>query len=59
MTLSEFSPLFNASETAFALNSTGIRTEHAYVGWIKRFICCHGKRQTADLRAAAVETVLI
>ena len=59
MTLSEFSPLSNRSETGFALNTTGIRTNHAYVDWIKRFICFRGKRQPADLRSAAAESFLI
>ena len=35
-----------------------IRTEQAYVDWIKRFIYFHGKRHPADLGAAVVEAFL-
>lgn len=35
-----------------------IRTEHAYVDWIKRFIHFHGKRHPKDLGAPEVEAFL-
>jgi integron integrase len=35
-----------------------IRTEQAYVDWIRRFIVFHGKRHPADLGASEVETFL-
>ena len=35
-----------------------IRTEQAYVDWIKRFIRFHGKRHPAELGAAEVEAFL-
>jgi len=35
-----------------------IRTEHAYVDWVRRFILFHGKRHPMDLGAAAVEAFL-
>jgi len=35
-----------------------IRTEEAYVGWIRRYILFHGKRHPAEMGAAEVETFL-
>lgn len=35
-----------------------IRTEHAYVDWIKRFILHHGKRHPKEMGAAEIETYL-
>ena|SRR2546425_8393763 len=35
-----------------------LRTEEAYVHWIRRFILHHGKRHPRDLGAAEVETFL-
>jgi hypothetical protein len=35
-----------------------IRTEQAYVDWIKRFIRFHGKRHPVDLGAGEVEAFL-
>ena len=35
-----------------------IRTEHAYVDWIKRFVLHHGKRHPAELGAGHVEAFL-
>ncbi len=35
-----------------------LRTETAYLGWIKRFILFHGKRHPRELGAAAVEAFL-
>ncbi len=35
-----------------------LRTEHAYVGWIKRFILANGKRHPRDLGGVEVESFL-
>jgi integron integrase len=35
-----------------------LRTEHAYVGWIRRFILANGKRHPRDMGAAEVEAFL-
>ncbi len=35
-----------------------VRTEEAYVGWIRRYILFHGKRHPADMGAAEVEAFL-
>jgi integrase len=35
-----------------------LRTEHAYLGWIKRFILANGKRHPKDLGGAEVEQFL-
>jgi len=40
------------------LKHYSIRTEQAYVDWIKRFILFHGKRHPATLGAVEVETFL-
>ncbi len=35
-----------------------IRTEHAYIDWIRRFILFHGKRHPADMREAEMAEFL-
>ncbi len=35
-----------------------LRTEHAYVGWIRRFILFHRKRHPSGMGAAEIETLL-
>jgi integron integrase len=40
------------------LKHYSIRTEHAYVDWIRRFIRFHGKRHPANLGPAEVESFL-
>jgi integron integrase len=40
------------------LKHYSIRTEHAYVDWVRRFILFHGKRHPMDLGAAEVEAFL-
>lgn len=35
-----------------------IRTEHAYVHWVKRFVLFHGKRHPRDMGAPQVEAFL-
>jgi site-specific recombinase XerD len=39
-------------------NHYSIRTEEAYLGWIRRFILFHGKRHPRDMAAAEVEIYL-
>jgi len=34
------------------------RTEHAYIGWIRRFILYHGKRHPSEMGAPEVESFL-
>jgi len=40
------------------LKHYSIRTEEAYVDWIKRFILFHGKRHPSDMGRAEVEAFL-
>jgi integron integrase len=40
------------------LKHYSIRTEHAYVDWVRRFILFHGKRHPMDLGGAEVEAFL-
>jgi integron integrase len=40
------------------VNHYSIRTEEAYLGWIRRFILFHGKRHPRDMGAAEVEIYL-
>jgi site-specific recombinase XerD len=40
------------------LRYAGIRTEQAYVDWIKRFIHFHGKRHPTSLGATEIEAFL-
>ena len=40
------------------LRHYSIRTEQAYVGWVKRFIIFHGRRHPSSLGAAEVESFL-
>ncbi len=40
------------------LKHFSLRTEHAYVGWIRRFIVANGKRHPADMGAVEVEGFL-
>jgi hypothetical protein len=35
-----------------------IRTEDAYVQWVKRFVLCHGKRHPLEMGEAEVEAFL-
>ncbi|MHB0887753.1 phage integrase N-terminal SAM-like domain-containing protein [Acidithiobacillus sp.] len=37
---------------------SSLRTEEAYLGWIKRFILFHGKRHPDELNAGDVEAFL-
>jgi len=40
------------------LNHYALRTEEAYLGWIKRFILFHHKRHPAEMGAAEIESFL-
>ncbi len=40
------------------LKHYSIRTEEAYLNWIKRFILFHGKRHPKDMGAQEIETFL-
>lgn len=40
------------------LKRYSMRTEEAYVGWIKRFILFHGKRHPRDMGAEEVQQFL-
>lgn len=40
------------------LKHYSIRTEHAYVDWVRRFVLFHGKRHPAEMGAREVETFL-
>lgn len=40
------------------LKHYSIRTEAAYIGWIRRFIHCHGKRHPAEMGKGEVESFL-
>jgi integron integrase len=40
------------------LKHYSIRTEYAYVDWVRRYIVFHGKRHPAEMGAAEVETFL-
>ena len=43
---------------AIRLKHYSIRTEEAYVNWIKRYIFFHGVRHPAEMGAAEVEAFL-
>jgi hypothetical protein len=43
---------------AIRLKHYSIRTEQAYVGWIKRYILFHDVRHPAEMGAAQVEAFL-
>ena len=50
--------LLDRVRDAIAVRSYSVRTEEAYVGWIKRFIVFHGKRHPLDLGGGEVKTFL-
>jgi hypothetical protein len=43
---------------AIRLRHYSLRTEHAYLGWIKRFILFHDKRHPRDMGAEEVTAFL-
>lgn len=48
------SPFLNEVITAIRVRHYSVRTEKAYVGWIRRFIVFHGKRHPSEMGAAEV-----
>jgi len=55
---SESSPFLRLVREAIRVRHYSIRTEEAYVQWIKRFILFHGKRHPSELGEAAVAAFL-
>ncbi len=58
MDLPDSPRLLNRVRDKIRLKHYSIRTEQAYVDWIKRFILFHGKRHPAALGASEVEAFL-
>ena len=52
------SPFLRKVREAIRVRHLSIRTEKAYVGWIKRFIVFHGKRHPMELGEAEVAAFL-
>jgi integron integrase len=50
--------LMERARERLRLKHYSLRTEHAYLGWIKRFILANGKRHPQDLGGAEVERFL-
>jgi hypothetical protein len=50
--------LLDQVRDAIRLKHYSIRTEQAYVAWIKRYIFFHGKRHPAEMGAPEVEAFL-
>ena len=50
--------LLDQVRDAIRLRHFSLRTEQAYVHWIKRFILFHGKRHPRDMGAAEVQQFL-
>ena len=56
--ISYSSPLLNQIAQAIRVRHYSIRTEKAYIDWIKRFICFHHKRHPKDMGEAEVAAFL-
>src|SRR4051812_1665730 len=54
----EVSPFLRKVREAIRVRHYSIRTEEAYVQWVKRFIVFHGKRHPSELGEAEVATFL-
>lgn len=54
----ERSPFLASVREAIRVRHFSIRTEEAYVGWIRRFIFFHRKRHPRDLGEAEVQAFL-
>ncbi len=52
------SPFLNQVRNAIRLRHYSIRTEHAYIGWIKRFIRFHHYRHPTEMAEAEVTQFL-
>jgi integron integrase len=50
--------LLDQVRTTLRMQHKSLRTEHAYVGWIRRFVAFHGMRHPAELGAAEVREFL-
>jgi integron integrase len=50
--------LLDRVRTRLRIGHYSIRTEEAYVGWIRRYILFHGKRHPAEMGTAEVEAFL-
>lgn len=50
--------LLDQVRDAIRLKHYSIRTEHSYVGWVKRFILYHGKQHPKDLGEREIEDFL-
>jgi len=52
------SPFLNQVKDAIRVRHYSIRTEQAYLGWIKRFILFHGKKHPKDMAESEVAVFL-
>lgn len=52
------SPFLEQVRNAIRVRHYSIRTEEAYLGWVKRFILFHGKRHPRDMGEAEVGAFL-
>jgi Phage integrase, N-terminal SAM-like domain len=50
--------LLDQVRSVLRVNHYSLRTEEAYLQWIRRFILFHGKRHPADLGAAEIDRFL-
>lgn len=50
--------LLDQVRNAIRVRHYSIRTEEAYVGWVRRYVVFHGKRHPAELGAAEVSAFL-
>ena len=50
--------LLDQVRDAIRTHHYSIRTEDAYVSWIKRFILYHGKKHPSDMGSAEIEAFL-
>jgi len=55
---SEPSPFLRSVREAIRVRHFSIRTEEAYVYWVRRFVVFHGKRHPADMGEAEVARFL-
>ncbi len=49
MSAGSSSPILDSVRSALRVKHYSIRTERAYVGWIRRFILFHGKRHPEEM----------
>jgi hypothetical protein len=53
--ISSLPKLLDRVRSKIGLKHYSIRTEHAYVDWIKRFVLFYGKRHPTEMGAPEVE----